>query len=237
MKVYIAANSSKGEAREEIDSLSRAVRDAKMQDFCFTRDVEHYKKDTVDTQKRWMRIRDEIIACDAFLIEESSLNSDEQFVEMGIAHARLMPIIVVKKHGTANELLFDGVATVIIDYEGHKDLVKQLKDYDSERNFGTNDRMTMLVSILAIGAIVAVLLGRFFIPLAVLWLFIYWFIVRYIFSSMRAFDRVVIYIPLTALWLGGLYVLMPIYMPLAVAWGLGFWVVTVLILNKLKFSL
>lgn len=237
MKVYVTARFKDGENRDEIEALCEAVRGAKLVDFNFARDVEQYKHTFDDSQELWERARDEIIACDGLLIDVSDHPTGGRLVEVGIAYAKQMPIIVTKRQGTTHKDMFEGIASVIIEYTDHKDLTRQLKDYDSERSFTVNDRLTMLVSILAVGAVTAYMVAQFFVPLALLWLIVYWFVVRRLFPVMRPFDRVVIYIPLIAIWLGGLYVLMPIYVPLALAWAIGFWIIVVVVLNKLKFSL
>lgn len=237
MKVYVATRFRGAENKNEVEALCKAVHEAGLVDFNFARDVERYKHLFHDPQERWERANDEITACNALLIDVSDYPSGGRLVEAGIAYARRMPIIVVKRRGVDYKALFDGIASVVIEYDSYKDLTSQLKAYESERNFTVNDRLTMLISILTVGALITVLLARVFVPLAIVWPFVYWLVIRLVFPSMRVYDRVVIYIPLIAVWAGGIYLLLPLYIPLAIAWAVGFWLVALVVLKKLKFSL
>jgi nucleoside 2-deoxyribosyltransferase len=236
VKVYITARFKGVENRDEIEALCAAVRMAKMKDFCFVRDVENYKP-IANAQQLWEKTYDEIGACDALLIDVSDHPSGGRLVEAGIAYALRKPIIVVKRHGVEHKALYDGIAATIITYKDHKDLTAQLKEYDKERTFNVTDKGTLLVMFLAIGAVSSWYLSQFFIPLGLVWIAVYWLLIRHFVPIVQAFDRVVIYIPLTAIWLAGFYLLEPINMSLALAWLLVYWVGALLTLRKSKFAL
>jgi hypothetical protein len=156
-------------------------------------------------------------------------------VEAGIAYALRKPIIAIKRHEVEHKALYDGIAATMITYKDHKDLTAQLKEYDNERTFNVTDKGTLLVMFLAIGAISGWYLSQFFIPLGLVWIAVYWLMVRRFVPLVHAF--VVIYIPLTAIWLAGFYLLQPFNMSLSLAWLLVYWVAALLMLRKTKFSL
>ncbi len=208
-----------------------------MVDFSFVRDVEHYKYTFDNPKELWERSYDEIGACDALLVDVSDHPTGGRLVETGIAYALRKPIIVTKKHGVDHKQLFDGVASVVIEYEDDKDLTRQLKKYEKDHNFNMTDKSILLVMFLMLGGLIGWVLGQFFIPLAFVGAIGYWLIVRRIFASMRSFDRVVIYIPLIFVWLAGFFLLKTAYIVLAFAWIVGFWLVALYVLRKLKFSL
>ena len=237
MKVYVAARYKGTENKEEIDALCRAVRDAKLVDFNFARDIDNYKHAYDDSQELWDRVHDEITACNIFLVDVSDYPTGSRLVEAGIAYAKHMPIIVVKKRGVTHKRVFEGIASVIIEYVDYKDLAAQLYAYESERNFSVNDRMAILVSVVLVGLLMSAAVAQLFMPLGLLVAILYWIVVRWLFPPMRPFDRVVIYIPLAFVWLSVTYLLMHLYIPLAIAWFIGFWIVTISILKKIKFSL
>lgn len=237
MKVYVTARFAGANNKQEIEELCTAVREAKMRDFCFVRDVEQYKHTFDDPKQLWDRAYDELGSCDALLIDISDQPTGGRMVEAGMAYALRKPVVVVKKRGVHHKAVFDGIADTIIEYDSYKDLTKQLKAYDAERSFSVTDRSTLLVMFLSVGAVLGWFASQLFIPLGLVVPVVYWLVVRKFAPLMRAFDRVVIYIPLTVLWVGGFYLLQPLYLPLALAWGVMFWIVTLLIIRRLKFSL
>lgn len=208
-----------------------------MTDFCFIRDIENYQHTFDDPKELWARAYDEIGACDALLIDTSDHPSGGRLTETGIAYALRKPVIVVKKHGSQHKALFNGIASTIISYADHKDLTRQLKAYEDEHNFNITDKSTLLLMFLALGAVVSWLAAQVFIPLGAVAAVVYWLVIRSVSPLVRAFDRVIIYIPLTAVWLGGFYLLFPLYEPAALAWAIIYWVVTLFVIRKLKFSL
>lgn len=237
MKVYIATKHRESENKEEVEAFCKAVRNAGMVDFDLIRDAAQYEHASNNPQEFWELARDEIVACDAFLIDVSNLSSEARLVEMGVAYAKQMPIIVVKRHTIAHNPVYDGVASVIIEYVDHKDLSRQLRQYDKDRNFSVTDKMSMLIMLLMLGFMVSWGTAQIFMPLGAITPVIYWLLVRFAIPTMRAYDRLIIYIPLIAIWLAGYALLEPLYIPLALAWLIVFWVVMLIVLKKIRLSL
>ena len=237
MKVYVAARYKGAENKHEIEALCAAVRHAGLKDFCFIRDVEHYRHAFDDPRELWERARDEVGACDSLLVDVSDYPTGGRLVEAGIAYAMRKPVIVVKRQGADYKPLFDGIASTIIEYVDHKDLTRQLRQYDKDVNFTVTDKTGLLAILLLFGAAISWGVAQIFIPLGAVAAILYWFVVRWALPSMKVFDRVVIYIPLVLVWVAGFYLFMPVYMPLALAWLVCFWIVTLFIVKKLKFSL
>lgn len=238
MKVYVTTRfEGATQNRHEIDALCHAVKEAGMQDFNFIRDIEHYKHTFDDPKELWERAYDELGACDALLVDVSDHPTGGRIVEAGMAYALRKPIIVVKKHGIQHKALFDGIATKIIEYDTYKDLTKQLRAFEAERNFSVTDRSTLLIMFLSVGAVLGWFAAQLHILLGLIIPIVYWLAVRALVPMVKAFDRIVIYIPLIVIWASGFYLLQPLYMPLALAWGVMFWIVALLIIRKLKFSL
>lgn len=237
MKVYVTARFKGKENKAEIDELCSAVKAAGMTDVCFVRDVEHYKHTFDDPKDLWARVYDEINACEAILIDVTDHPTGGRLVEAGMAFALKKRIFIVMRRGTEYKDVLNGIASTVIEYETHKHLTKELKKYYEESNFNVTDKAMTFGLMLFFGAGIAWVLGKLFIPLGVVGAIIYWLIMRWIFKPLQAFDRIVIYIPLVALWLWGISLLMPIHQLLALTWAITFWLVALFILKKLKFSL
>jgi nucleoside 2-deoxyribosyltransferase len=238
VKVFITARfDATAKDKDDVARLSAAVHEAKMKDFCFVRDVEHYKHIYDDPHDLWEKVFDELGACDALLIDISEHPGNGRVVEVGIAYALHKPIIVVKKPGVEHDYVYDGVSSVIIEYKDMKDLTRQLIEYDKERNFTVTDKGALLAMFLLVGAVLSWTASQLFLPLGLFIGIIYWLIVRKFSASLRAYDRIVIYIPLAVVWLYGFFALQPLYLPLALAWAIIYWIVVLFTLRKLKFSL
>lgn len=237
MKVYIAARFKGVENKPEIESLCAAVKAAGMKDFCFIRDVENYKHTFDDPQELWQRAYDEILACDAFLIDVSDNPTGGRMVEAGIAYALKKRVFVVVKKGVAYKGLFKGISSTVIEYETHKDLAKSLKKYDQESSFTITDKIMTLGLLVLGGLALGWLVAQLFIPLGIVASVTYWLVLRKYFSSLRIYDRLIIYIPLVAAWLWGMVTLFAIEPLLAWGWGIGFWLVAAIVLQKTKFTL
>jgi nucleoside 2-deoxyribosyltransferase len=237
VKVYITARYKGTENKESIEALCAAVRDAGLKDFCFVRDVEHYKHVFDNSKELWAKTYDELAACDMLLIDVSDYPTGGRLIETGMAYALKIPIVVIKKPGTEYKEFFDGVSEKVIEYDSYKDLSHQLKKFDHDRSFNVTDKSAMLIMFLLLGGVIGWLAAQIFILLAAAVVTIYWFIVRHFFASMRAFDRVVIYIPLALIWLGGFYVLQHADISFVLAWTIIYWFVALLLLKKMKFSL
>lgn len=237
MKVYIAARFKGMENKREIEALCSAVKAAGLTDFSFIRDVEHYKHTFDDPKELWARAYDEIGACDALLIDVSDHPTGGRVVEAGIAYALRKPVIVATKRGVQHKGFFDGISSSVIEYDNMKDLTAKLKKFRQDRDFTMTDRSAMLIMFLLLGGIIGWILSQFFIPLAVVGTVAYWFLVRHLFTPLKAFDRIIILIPLAGVWLAGLFLLRSFYVAFAIAWGVGFWIAVLYILRKAKLSL
>lgn len=234
MKVYVAARFNGDENRNELKKLCAAVKAANMKDFCFVRDVTEKFDDPKDL---WSRVYDELNACDALLVDVSDLPAGGRLVEVGMAYAMRKRVFVIVRRGVNYKPLFDGIASTIIEYENYKDITSGLKKYADNTSFDVTDK-TMLFGIMVfIGLAGAWGLAQYFIPLGFGWLLFYWWGVRRFMPSMKIFDRVAIYIPLTALWLVGTAMLYSIHEWLGWSWALMFWFVVLAVLKKLKFTL
>jgi len=127
MKIYVAARFKGAENQKEIELLCEAVRRAGIEDFCFARDIEGYRK-TFDSQKEiWDRTLEEIKKCDGFLIDVSDKPTGGRVVEAGIAYALSIPIFVLVHKNTPYKELFNGIAATVIHYEDISDITVALK--------------------------------------------------------------------------------------------------------------
>lgn len=237
MKVYVTARFKGKINRDEIEALCGAVRAAHMQDFCFVRDVENYKHTFDNPKDLWARTYDELAACDALLIDVSNHPTGGRVVEAGMAFAMRKPIYVIVKKGEPYKQVFDGIGSTVIEYTDYKEVTAQLKTYEKERNFNIKDQSMMFGLLVLFGMGGAWGMWQYSPFLGGIVAVAYWVIIRQIFASMRAFDRIIIYIPLAAVWLTGIILLAPLYQPLAWGWAIMFWFVTLLVLNKMKLSL
>jgi nucleoside 2-deoxyribosyltransferase len=129
MKVYVTARFKGDENKSEIEQLCRAVQKSGMQDFCFVRDVENYRKTFDNPKELWTRALQEIKNCDALLIDVSDAPSGGRVVEVGIAYALNLPIFVAARKDTNFKELYSGVATKILSYDRYDDITPQLKRY------------------------------------------------------------------------------------------------------------
>ena len=127
MVVCVTARFKGTENKTDIEALCSAVHAAGLEDFSFIRDVENYQKTFDDPKELWDRARIEISACDALLIDISDVPSGGRIIEVGMAFALDIPIVVVVKKGVAHKEIYDGVAEEIIEYETYKDITKALK--------------------------------------------------------------------------------------------------------------
>jgi nucleoside 2-deoxyribosyltransferase len=236
MKVYVSTRYKGSESRHEVERLTKAVRGAGLKDFSFVRDVEKYKHVFDDPKKLWARTKDEIGACDALLIDVSDHPSGSRLVEAGMAYALGKTVIVVKHHDATHKAVFDGISSVVITYSDDMDLMKQLKRFDKDHAFNTTDKSMLLAILLCIGVGLSYVASLFWIPLSAAVALSYWLIIRHLFATVRMYDRIVVYIPLTAIWLGGYAWLTSVDITVALAWGIIFWIVVLPLLQRTKMS-
>lgn len=237
MKIYICSPQGPTTANSQsIELISRAVKAAKLRDIVFHRDAKH-SNNLAEANNRWLQIRDELASCDGLLIEASNRPDEANIAELGMAYAMRKNIIAIKKAGNVHDELIDSLASRVIEYTDEKDLTHKLKQYDNETVFGTTDTLIMLSILVLLGGFMGYWLMQLWLPLALIGPVIYWAILRTLFVQIRAYDRLVIYIPLSVLWLGVFYILKDDFMLLSLAWLASYWVVAIIILKKLKLSL
>lgn len=129
MKLCITTRfATAAEAKEDIEVLCRAVRNAGMEDFVFVRDVEHYQHVFDDPKELWQRAKQEVLACDALLVDVSDKPTGGRVVECGIAFALDKPIFVIAKRGTEYKQMFDGIAAKVIFYDTYADITMPLRE-------------------------------------------------------------------------------------------------------------
>lgn len=237
MKVYITGKFTDKASKQRIHALSAAVREAGMDDMCFLRDVEHYKHTFASAKEKWAAVYDELAACDMLLVDLADNPHGRRAVECGMALALKKPIILAIPKKSAPKKLFTDLASTVIKYDSYKDITQPLKAYDKQRNFNLTDQVLLFTILLFVGGVGAWILAQIFIPLGLVWPVVYWWLVRRFIPGIRAFDRIAIYLPLAALWIGGIVLLNPILSYLAWGWAIGYWFVVLIILQKLKFSL
>lgn len=237
MKIYICSPQQPAATNgQSVELIAKAVRAAKLRDFVFQRDVKR-SKNLEGGYDPWPQIRDELASCDSLLIDVSDRPGEANIAELGIAYAMRKNIIAIKKAGKIHDELIDSLASRVIEYNDEKDLTRKLKRYDDETVFGTTDTLIMLSILVLLGGFIGYWLMQFWFPLALVGPTVYWIVLRTLFVQIRAYDRLVIYIPLSVLWLGVFYVLRNEYVALSLAWLASFWVVVIIILKKLKLSL
>lgn len=236
MKVFITGNFYRKSAKPAIEGLSKAVRDAGMMDVSFMRDVEGYKRPRGTAKEKWLKVYDEMAACDVLLVDMGESN-DRRAVECGMALALKKPIVITVKRGTKHKKLFDDMASKVIEYDSYKDITQQLKKYEKDRSFSVNDKLMLIVILAFFGLGSAWWVSQFFVPLAGVWLVAYWMMIRIIFPLTRSVDRVAMYIPLVGIWLAGMVLFLEISHYLAWAWALIYWFAVVIVLQRMKRSL
>ncbi len=127
MKIYVTSR-FKDSNKQDVEALCLAVRSAGMQDFSFIRDVENYQKVFNDPKELWRRSKEEIVKCDALLIDVSDYPSGGRVIEVGMAYALNMPIIVIKRKGVEHKEIYDGIGSKLIVYKNYDDVTKGLAE-------------------------------------------------------------------------------------------------------------
>lgn len=125
MKVFITAR-FKDADRQNIEQLCAIVKAVGCIDFSFIRDVENYQKVFDDPAELWKRARQEIVKCDALLIDVTDAPSGGRVIEAGIAFGLRKPIIVLVKEDAEYKGFFDGIAIKVIRYKSFQDAQTQL---------------------------------------------------------------------------------------------------------------
>ena len=101
--------------KDEIDSLSAALKNDEIETICIARDVEKWGDVTLSSQEL-MQITFEKIDKSDFVILEMSEKGVGLGIEAGYAFAREKPLIVLIKQGLELNSTMQGIADVIIPY-------------------------------------------------------------------------------------------------------------------------
>jgi nucleoside 2-deoxyribosyltransferase len=128
LRVFITATYRGGKNKNEIEQLCALLRAAGFQDYCFIRDVEHYRKVFSDPSKLMQRAREEIKKSD-FLLIDLTEKPTGRAIEAGIAYALGKKIIVITQRGIPLKDTVRGIAAVLIEYERLDDIVAALSSY------------------------------------------------------------------------------------------------------------
>ena len=128
MKIFITSSFRGSDNKKEIENLCKIVRSAGFEDFCFIRDIEHYKKTFNNPKNLMKRSKEEISMCDALLFDATE-KSTGRAIEVGIAYSLGKKIIVIIKEGTEIKDTLRGVADIIISYKEINDISKDLSNY------------------------------------------------------------------------------------------------------------
>lgn len=133
MKIYITVTFKGEENKKEVEHLCSLVREAGFQDFCFVRDIEKYQKIFDNPKELMNKAKEEILKCDALLIDFSE-KSTGRTIEAGIAFDAGKQIIGIVKNGVEVKPTARGITDVIIEYNQVEDIVEPLKAFLELKN-------------------------------------------------------------------------------------------------------
>ena len=125
-RIFITSSYKNAENKAEIEHLCSLVRQAGFEDFCFVRDVEHYKQIFTNPKALMQRAYEEIKKSDWLLIDVTNKPTGRA-IEAGIAFALKKKIVVIMKKGTNVKDSIRGIADKIIEYKSIDEIVSQLK--------------------------------------------------------------------------------------------------------------
>ncbi len=120
MKIYITAPFK--ENKNEIEKMCSIIRESWFEDYCFVRDEKVFD----DYHKMMQRAKEEVIKCDALLIDYDG-PTHGRMIELGIAYAMNKKIIVITKRWTIIKDTVRGVSDSIIEYENIEDIFEPMK--------------------------------------------------------------------------------------------------------------
>ncbi len=123
--MYITAHFKGADNKKYIENICSLVKKSGFEDFCFIRDIENYQKIFHDAHELMQKAKEEIIKCDALLINYDGPGHG-CMVELGIAYALNKKIVLITKKGTFVKETITGVTDKIIEYEKLEDIVKPL---------------------------------------------------------------------------------------------------------------
>jgi hypothetical protein len=129
MKLFITARFKGDENKADIEKLCEIVHDAGFDDFCFIRDVEKYQRGVFSSPHELMdRAREELLKCDALLIDVSDSPSGGRIIEAGIAFGHKKLVMIIAKRGTEISVPIIGITTSnIIEYDQIDDIRDPLR--------------------------------------------------------------------------------------------------------------
>lgn len=128
MKIYITMKFKFWENKNEIEELSKFIRDSWHIDFCFIRDIENYKKIFNNSYELMLRAKEEIQNCDALLIDYDWPGT-WRIVELWMAYALWKKVILIAKKWTFIKETIEWVTDLIIEYEKLEDIIQKLKNF------------------------------------------------------------------------------------------------------------
>jgi nucleoside 2-deoxyribosyltransferase len=126
MRIYVTARYKGDQNKADINKLCGFVREAGWEDFCFVRDVENYQKMFKQPDELMRRSLEEIIASNALLLDLGDNPSSGRIVEAGIAYALGKMVIMLKQPNTVVSDAVLGIASIVITYNEHKDIIAEL---------------------------------------------------------------------------------------------------------------
>lgn len=129
-KIYVTVSfkGSDNNNKKKIVYLCSLVKEAGFEDFCFIRDVEHFKHVFNNPKELMIRAFEEIQKCDFLLIDMSDKPTGRA-IEAGIAYTLGKKVVVIMKKGTLIKSTTQGIADIVIDYDLLEDIVPKLKNY------------------------------------------------------------------------------------------------------------
>ena len=122
-KLFITAKYSSVEGDAQyMKNLYRVAVDAGWQPYCFAIERPKYDNQT----QLWEDARSDIESCQGLMVDCTDQSMAGRMVEVGIAYERKIPIIVIKKSGAKHNILFDGVASKVVEYDSYDDITASL---------------------------------------------------------------------------------------------------------------
>jgi nucleoside 2-deoxyribosyltransferase len=130
MKLFVTAKFKGDENKADIEKLCSIVRTAGFDDFCFIRDIEKYQRGAFpDSHELMTQAREELLKCDALLIDVSDNPGGGRVIEAGMAFGNDKPVIVIAKRGTQIGVPMSGIASIVIEYDDIEDIMEPLKQF------------------------------------------------------------------------------------------------------------
>jgi nucleoside 2-deoxyribosyltransferase len=130
MKLFVTAKFKGSENKADIEKLCSIARAIGFDEFCFIRDIEKYQHGVFpDSHELMARAREELLKCDALLIDVSDNPGGGRVIEAGMAFGNNKPVVVISKRGTQIGVPMSGIASIVIEYDKIEDIVEPLKQF------------------------------------------------------------------------------------------------------------